>query len=640
MIYKYANHLSLQNIFDKRKNSKTPKWWDQVRQFIIIYGIANTMNFLHDKKIAHERLKPSNILIDENLEPQIIDFHLSTICPKLDLSVSNLIENNLIYYADPNVLNTNGIFNAKSDVYAFSIIVIQILSGNDHIYENDDDPEKLVNEIKKGLLPMIPSSFPEELRDLLKSCLNIDPILRPSFRLICTKLDSIIESIPEINTDMFKEYKEKITNIMKDKEMSQEIQQIKEMADNGDSNAMYSYAKARLEGKNCKKNISEATRYFQMAKKKGNHAAIKQLSLLRHDSGSMASSFSFDNLDIEGDSQNTLQVNDQEQESITLDNEDLILLADDPYFDKPKSEFQDLINDIDSRINIDKIIEFNKKEIEEQNFIFTEGAEKRLQKLYNYIKVGVPVLLEGPTGTSKTLSSEIVCKLLGVELIRFNLSSETKTQDLIGRYVGDDSSWAGITQQDGPFFQAFQQGKVLLLDEINLASASVLQCIEEALDSGVLSIEIPGRPLQEVVMNPNFRVIATQNPNKGSYAHKRQNLGLKFYSRFQIINFPAFTDTELSLIGEGLAKRFGYKDLNVIQDLVKFHKEWSENPIIIDDPQCFTIREIAATVKAFSQNESIYDTIMTIYGARYQNDIKEKLKMVLAKYPRLIQDTK
>ena len=32
----------------------------------------------------------------------------------------------------------------------------------------------------------------------------------------------------------------------------------------------------------------------------------------------------------------------------------------------------------------------------------------------------------------------------------------------------------------------------LLLDEINLASQSVLQCIEEALDSEVISIEIPG----------------------------------------------------------------------------------------------------------------------------------------------------
>lgn len=640
LIYKFAAHFSLQHVFDKRKNSETPIWWDQVRQFIIIYGIAQTMSFLHENKMAHERLKPSNILINHDLEPQITDFNLSTIYPAQDLSAIALIENNLVNYADPAILNCNGVFNEKSDVYAFSIIVIQILSGNEAIFENDNDPEKLIKDIKNGLLPIIPSSFPDELRNLLNSCLNREPKLRPSFRLICKKLNSIIESLPDINTDIFKEYRDKLINNSRNNEMSSEIQQLKEMADNGDSNAMYLYAKARLEGHNCKKNITEATRYFQMAKKNGNQAAIKQLALLRHDSGSIATPFSEEALDTGQTTQQQSQDAEQEPENQSSSKDDIILLANDPYFDKPKCEFQSLINDIDNAIANENPIHFNKKEIEEQNFIFTEGAENRLLKLYNYIKVGVPVLLEGPTGTSKTLSSEIVCKLLGAELVRFNLSSETKTQDLLGRYVGDDSSWAGIKQQNGPFFKAFQQGKVLLLDEINLASSSVLQCIEEALDSGVLSIEIPGRPLQKIYMHPKFRVIATQNPNKGSYAHKRQSLGLKFYSRFQAINFPALTDKELSLIGEGLAIRFGYKNLELVRDLVKFHKEWSENPIILDDPQCFTIREIAAAVKAFSLGESVYDTIMTIYGARYQNDIKQKLKMVLSKYPRLTNDSK
>jgi MoxR-like ATPase len=46
------------------------------------------------------------------------------------------------------------------------------------------------------------------------------------------------------------------------------------------------------------------------------------------------------------------------------------------------------------------------------NFIFTDSAINRLSKLCNYLYTGVPVLLEGPTGTSKSLSVEIICKLL------------------------------------------------------------------------------------------------------------------------------------------------------------------------------------------------------------------------------------
>ena len=49
--------------------------------------------------------------------------------------------------------------------------------------------------------------------------------------------------------------------------------------------------------------------------------------------------------------------------------------------------------------------------------------------------------------------------------------------------------------------------------------------------------------------------------------------------------------------------------------------------------QCFTVREIAASVKAFSEGTNIYDTIMTIYGARYQKFLKEKLEKLLKTYP-------
>jgi midasin (ATPase involved in ribosome maturation) len=38
---------------------------------------------------------------------------------------------------------------------------------------------------------------------------------------------------------------------------------------------------------------------------------------------------------------------------------------------------------------------------------------------------------------------------------------------------------------------AFKYGQPLHLDEINLGSQAVLECIEEALDSEIISIEVP-----------------------------------------------------------------------------------------------------------------------------------------------------
>ena len=57
-------------------------------------------------------------------------------------------------------------------------------------------------------------------------------------------------------------------------------------------------------------------------------------------------------------------------------------------------------------------------------------------------------ILEGPTGTSKTLSAEIICDYLKKEKIRFNLSSEITISDLLGKYIGNNKSWAGIKLKD------------------------------------------------------------------------------------------------------------------------------------------------------------------------------------------------
>ena len=45
--------------------------------------------------------------------------------------------------------------------------------------------------------------------------------------------------------------------------------------------------------------------------------------------------------------------------------------------------------------------------------------------------------------------------------------------------------------QDGPFIDAYKNGKILILDEINLTSKSLLEWIEAALDNDFLSIDMP-----------------------------------------------------------------------------------------------------------------------------------------------------
>ena len=309
-------------------------------------------------------------------------------------------------------------------------------------------------------------------------------------------------------------------------------------------------------------------------------------------------------------------------------------LYQDKSLSRKETDIGQIVIDIQNHIKDKEEFIYDKELLIKKNFIITPNSIERIKKISYYISRGVPVLLEGPSGTSKTFSTEFSCLIAKTKrpLIRFNMSSDTVTSDLLGKIVGDKNSLAGISSQEGNFLKAFKYGHPLLLDEINLASQSVLQCIEEALDSEVISIEIPGFPLTLIKKHPDFSLIATQNPNKGLFANKRQNLGKKFMSKFQVITFPEFTEDELYEIAIGLGKNFGFKNEKVLEDLVKFHKKWSCIEDIKDDVQCFTVREIAASVKAFSEGMNLFDTIMTIYGARYQKNLKQKLIELLRKY--------
>ena len=47
--------------------------------FQIIKGVAQGMHCLHEQGIVHLDLKPSNVLLDSDMNPKIIDFEVSMV---------------------------------------------------------------------------------------------------------------------------------------------------------------------------------------------------------------------------------------------------------------------------------------------------------------------------------------------------------------------------------------------------------------------------------------------------------------------------------------------------------------------------------------------------------------------------------
>ena len=289
---------------------------------------------------------------------------------------------------------------------------------------------------------------------------------------------------------------------------------------------------------------------------------------------------------------------------------------------------------------------FDLKEKEDENFILTEEAKKRLQKIKNLFDSKILVLLEGPTGTSKTKTIQILCKILGKQFRRFNLNNETTIEDLFGRLGsrGEDS-WSNLDFIPGPFTEAFIKGYVFLLDEINLGSKSILQCLEKPLDTGKIILDIPGYGRFEHDKHKDFICVATQNPKLGGFINQREELSYKFISRFQVVEFPEIKIDELKRIAEGIAAKNNYKNKEIVESISNLHYQWVyKEKESKTSSQCFTIRDIKTTIIAISSEqikEDPGDAINCFYGSRYRGEaFNHLMDIIKTQYPLIYKDIK
>lgn len=136
--------------------------------------IVDGMAFAHARGILHMDLTPSNVMLDQEGHPRIMDF---------DLSRSAGVEwhgelTGTLRYVTPEHTTTRKL-DKRTDVYALGLIIYELITGRPAV--SSDNPQKMVSQIREGYIdwePLRQRDPAGQVTAVLQMAMQRDPAAR------------------------------------------------------------------------------------------------------------------------------------------------------------------------------------------------------------------------------------------------------------------------------------------------------------------------------------------------------------------------------------------------------------------------------------------------------------------------------
>lgn len=151
LVYEFMPRGSLENHLFRRSSYFQPLSWNL--RIKVALGAAKGLAYLHspEAKVIYRDFKSSNILIDSNYNAKLSDFGLAKDGPVDGKSHVSTRVMGTYGYAAPEYMAT-GHLTARSDIYSFGVVLLEILTGRRCIDKNRPSGEQILVEFAKPYL--------------------------------------------------------------------------------------------------------------------------------------------------------------------------------------------------------------------------------------------------------------------------------------------------------------------------------------------------------------------------------------------------------------------------------------------------------------------------------------------------------
>ncbi|CAD6195225.1 unnamed protein product [Caenorhabditis auriculariae] len=261
----------------------------------------------------------------------------------------------------------------------------------------------------------------------------------------------------------------------------------------------------------------------------------------------------------------------------------------------------------------------------------------------NFYRIASRFYWKEPPDVEKSSTVMALAQLTGNAITRLNLSDQTDLSDLFGSDVPVISDSGNITfrWEDGPVLRAIKNGEWVLLDEMNLASQSVLEGLNACFDHRrILYIAELNRSF-EIPSTSNCRFFACQNPRV--QGGNRRALPKSFVNRFTNIYTNDLTSGDVEMILEGIdvGRKLSGEERRRMVAVNEECARLAEIGAFVGGPHSFNLRdllrwfELTASTSDFTVGfEIVYVSRMRREEDRDQlHSVFEKLMMMKAIYP-------